>query len=184
MLQPMLRHAVPDDIDDLVEIEVDAGRLFHLVDMPEVAADIPDRDELARIQAQGRIWVAADDDHCAAYIVASTVDGHAHIDQVSVRPSYSRQGIGRRLVEHVEDWGRRRLLLGTTLTTFRDVPWNAPYYRRLGYRELTDVEIGPQLTAIVAHESSLPGLDPALRCVMGKPCGEVTMQSGSGGRPR
>ncbi len=45
-----------------------------------------------------------------------------------------------------------------TLTTFADVPWNGPYYRRLGWRDLPAAELGPELAAIRRHEASL-GLD-------------------------
>ena len=45
-----------------------------------------------------------------------------------------------------------------TLTTFADVPWNAPYYARCGFRILHDAEITPGLRAIRHHEAAL-GLD-------------------------
>ncbi len=122
-----IRPAAAGDIDDLVAIEIAAGQLFHSVGMPEVAGDVPDHEDLARSQAGGRIWVAAEGARPVGYIVASVVDGNAHVDQVSVRPSHGRRGIGRRLLEHVGWWGRGRELPATTLTTFRDVPWNGPY---------------------------------------------------------
>jgi GNAT superfamily N-acetyltransferase len=168
MAQVVIRYAEGADIDELVEIEVEAGQLFLSVGMPEVAADVPDANELTRVQEEGRVWVAAEDGTRVGYIVASTVDGNAHIDQVSVRPTCAHRGIGRQLIEHVERWGLGRALGGTTLTTFRDVPWNGPYYQRLGYRELTTSEIGPRLEAITAHEATIPGLAPALRCAMMK----------------
>ncbi len=34
-----------------------------------------------------------------------------------------------------------------TLITFRGVPWNAPYYERLGFRELAESEVTPELAA-------------------------------------
>ncbi|WP_411757210.1 hypothetical protein [Streptomyces venezuelae] len=45
-----------------------------------------------------------------------------------------------------------------TLTTFADVPWNAPYYARIGFRPLADAELTPALRTIRAHEAEL-GLD-------------------------
>jgi hypothetical protein len=36
------------------------------------------------------------------------------------------------MLEHIETPGRRRYP-AVTLTTFRDVPWNAPFYTRLGF---------------------------------------------------
>jgi len=52
-----------------------------------------------------------------------------------------------------------------TLTTFEDVPWNAPLYRHLGFRELRDDELGPGLRAIRDRETA-HGLDPARRVSM------------------
>ncbi len=45
------------------------------------------------------------------------------------------------------------------------MPWNAPYYRRLGFRELPRDDWTPGLVARVAHEAD-HGLDPARRVVM------------------
>lgn len=39
-----------------------------------------------------------------------------------------------------------------TLTTFCDVPWNAPFYARLGFQRLTWQEAGERLRAILGHE--------------------------------
>jgi len=161
--------AGPGDVPELARIEVEAGRLFLAVDMPEVAGDEADQQELAEATADGRLWVASYDGQVAGYVQASEVDGRAHVDQVSVRPSWGRRGIGEALVRHVEAWGRDRGLDGTTLTTFRDVPWNGPWYRRLGYRELGPEEIGPGLRAVMDHEATWPGIVPALRCAMYRP---------------
>jgi hypothetical protein len=50
-----------------------------------------------------------------------------------------------------------------TLTTFRDVPWNAPYYERLGFQAIADNS--PGLAEIMREEASR-GLDPATRVAM------------------
>ena len=48
-----------------------------------------------------------------------------------------------------------------TLTTFRDVPWNAPYYERLGFRVIAPADQGPELAALVAEEAErIPGDAP------------------------
>ena len=52
-----------------------------------------------------------------------------------------------------------------TLTTFRDVPWNAPYYERLGFRSLSETELTPELAEVRAREAE-PGLDPETRVCM------------------
>jgi hypothetical protein len=48
------------------------------------------------------------------------------------------------------------------------VPWNAPLYRHLGFRDLDPGEVGPELAAVRDHEATL-GLDPALRTCMRRP---------------
>jgi hypothetical protein len=57
-----------------------------------------------------------------------------------------------------------------TLTTFRDVPWNAPYYQRCGFRILDDGEITPQLQ-VVRREEARRGLDRWPRVCMRKDLG-------------
>jgi ribosomal protein S18 acetylase RimI-like enzyme len=176
-----IRPATLDEVAELARIEVEAGRLFLTVDMPLVASDEVDEAALAQAIADGRVWVASYDGLVAGYVEGAVVDGRAHVEQVSVRPEAGRRGIGRALVQHVEAWGRERGLDGTTLTTFRDVPWNAPWYRRLGYRELTEPEIGPELRAVMEHEATWPGIVPALRCAMFRPGPDLPAARGSRG---
>jgi len=71
-----------------------------------------------------------------AYVLVDEVDGCAHVEQISVHPDVGRQGIGRRLLDTVAAWAATRDLAALTLITFRDVPWNRPYYERLGFRIL------------------------------------------------
>jgi ribosomal protein S18 acetylase RimI-like enzyme len=164
-----IRPAVPEDLADLARIEVEAGRLFLSVGMPLVAGDEVDGDELLSAVRDRRVWVASYIGRPVGYVEASTVDGRAHVDQVSVVPEAGRRGIGTALVRRVEDWGRERGLDGTTLTTFRDVPWNGPWYRRLGYRELAEDEIGPELRSVIAREATWPGIVAERRCAMLRP---------------
>ncbi len=123
------------------------------------------RDLLAAIES-ARVWVADVGIEPAAYAHAEVLDGNAHVAQVSVAAEYAGRRIGRTLIRHVEAWGRERGSPATTLTTFRDMPWNAPYYARLGYRILDETEIGPDLARTIAHEAELPGVAEAPRCAM------------------
>jgi len=85
-------------------------------------------------------------------VVADVVDGSVHIEQVSVHPAHAGQRIGAMLLDHVAAWAREQHLKGMTLITFRGVPWNAPYYERLGFRELSEAEVSPGLAARKAAE--------------------------------
>lgn len=155
-----IRPAALDELDHLREIEVAAGRVFRDVDMAEVARDEPATvAELAGYQRAGHAWVAVGPaDRPVAYLIAEPVDGNLHIEQVSVHPDAARRGVGRALIEHVADFARGDGVPALTLTTFTEVPWNAPYYRRCGFRPLVDAELTPGLRAIRKHEADL-GLD-------------------------
>jgi GNAT superfamily N-acetyltransferase len=138
--------------------------------MVEVAEDEPlSVDELAAFQADGRALVAADSaDRPVGYLLVKRVGANAHVEQVSVHPSRARQGIGRCLLEAAADWGRGQGLTNLTLTTFGGVPWNAPYYRRLGFHDLPDAAQEPCLRRIVVEEAAA-GLARWPRVVLSRP---------------
>ena len=71
-------------------------------------------------------------------MLAAVVDHGAHVEQVSVRPAWAGRRLGAALIEAVAGWGRRRGLAALTLTTFSEVPWNRPYYARLGFAVIGD----------------------------------------------
>lgn len=66
-----------------------------------------------------------------------------HIDEVDVLRAFQSQGIGRALLGAAADWARTKGLQTLSLTTFRDVPWNAPFYASFGFREWDPAEAPP-----------------------------------------
>jgi GNAT superfamily N-acetyltransferase len=144
----------------LQDIERAAGQWFFDIGMPEVAEDEPlPQSELARYHRAGMAWVATDPaDVPVGYLLADIVDGNLHIEQISVNPRGARRGVGRRLLEHVADQARVTGIRALTLTTFVDVPWNAPYYARCGFRTLDDNDLTAGLRAIRQREAA-HGLD-------------------------
>lgn len=164
-----VRRATAADVAALQQIEVRAGRAFAEVGLPEVASDDPMPTALLEGHAaDGRCAVVVGaDDRPLGYVVVERVDAHAHVEQVSVDPDHQGRGLGRRLLAWVDDWAGADGRRGVTLTTFRDVPWNAPLYEQLGFRVLAPDEIGPGLAAVVSAEAA-HGLDPATRVCMGR----------------
>lgn len=155
-----IRPATSDDLPVLQDIERAAGAAFHDLGMAAIAEDEPPGpDVLEHYRRAGRAWVACDaGDHPVGYLVCEPVDGALHIEQVSVHPVVARRGVGRALLAYAADRAHEQGLTGLTLTTFTEVPWNAPYYARLGYRALDEAELTPGLRKIRAHEAEL-GLD-------------------------
>lgn len=156
-----IRPAAPGEPAALQYIERAAGAPFRDIGMPEIADDEPPAPQtLERYRRAGRCWVAADgpDDRPVGYLIAEPVDGALHVEQVSVHPGSARRGVGRALLARAAHHAREEGLAALTLTTFTDVPWNAPYYARLGFRALTEAELTPGLRAIRAGEAA-HGLD-------------------------
>jgi GNAT superfamily N-acetyltransferase len=160
-----IRPALTGELDVLAELEMAAGVLFAEHGLTEVAAMGRSPQSLVPFVTAGDAWVADVDGRAAGYIIVEPVDGCLHIEQVSVHPDFTRQGFGTALLDHVASVAHERGYPAVTLTTFRDLPWNAPFYERCGYRILTTDEETPGLKAIRAHEAAL-GLDKWPRCCM------------------
>lgn len=166
-----IRPALPSDFPAIQEVERAAGAAFREVGMDAVAGDEPaDLPTLERYRRHGGAWVLVAEPEDAfpgplGYLLCEPVDGALHIEQVSVHPERARRGLGARLVEHAVEGARAAGRPAVTLTTFRDVPWNAPYYARLGFRPLEAAHLTPGLRRIRAHEAGL-GLDRWPRLAM------------------
>jgi GNAT superfamily N-acetyltransferase len=86
--------------------------------------------------------------------IDGVADG-AHLEQLSVHPDHGRRGIGRALLRAGCAWAAARDYRELTLATYRDVPWNGPFYESERF-----VEIGPVDDWMRAH--GLPPEDPVM----------------------
>ncbi|MET7367501.1 GNAT family N-acetyltransferase [Streptomyces sp. NPDC005566] len=171
-----IRPARRPELPLLQDIERAAGEPFRAVGMPAVADDDPPPLALLEnYRRSGRCWVSADEttDLPVGYLIADRVDGAAHIEQISVDPAAARRGVGRALIDHLTDWAEAEGLTALTLTTFAEVPWNAPYYTRLGFRTLAEDELGDGLRGIRSQEAE-HGLDRWPRVCMRRDLPTVT----------
>jgi GNAT superfamily N-acetyltransferase len=159
--------ASPEHVACLAAVETAAARLFPVEDLPDDLAESPTpTDELARAQAAGRLWVAlSPNGEVLGFAQVVIVDGHAHLQEMDVDPAHGRRGIGTALVHAVVGWARVRGDAKLTLTTFRHLAWNAPFYSRLGFREIEPAESTQALCEILAAEATA-GLDPTKRLAM------------------
>jgi ribosomal protein S18 acetylase RimI-like enzyme len=82
--------------------------------------------------------------------------GLAHLAELDVAPGRMRQGIGSALLESACVWAREHGYRAITLTTFADVPWNAPFYAARGFVEVD--ELSPELAEVRDWERAR-GLD-------------------------
>lgn len=165
-----IRVGVEGDVASLGAVEERAATLFRDVGLA-AAVDLPLHDPSALRVAcrEGRVLVAVDatDAPIGFAIVEAHPDGDVHLLELDVLPEHGGKGLGRALIAAAEDWGRRRGLGRITLTTFRDVPFNAPFYARVGFVVLEGSAVGGRLGAILAAEVA-HGIGIAPRVAMAK----------------
>jgi GNAT superfamily N-acetyltransferase len=166
----VIRLARHEDLEAMQRLEREGGSLFREIGMGAVADDEPAAlESLAECQREGRAWVAVNEhDEPVAYLLADVVDGNVHLEQVSVLPAWAHQRLGSALIDTAADWGRGEGLSAVTLTTFEQVPWNRPYYERLGFTVVAGKDLSAGLRHVRARELE-QGLDRWPRVVMRRP---------------
>jgi GNAT superfamily N-acetyltransferase len=126
--------------------------------------------DLRDAQRAGRLWVALASDTPVGFAHVEVLEPNAaHLEEVDVHPDHGRRGLGKRLVVEVCRWAEEQGYSAVTLTTFRDVPWNMPFYARLGFEEIPTAALTPALKSVVQDEARR-GLDPARRVAMRRHC--------------
>lgn len=108
---------------------------------------------LLRAQAERRLWVSTVGTQPVGFVVAKFLSKSCFIVELDVHPDYTRQGIGTSLVEACCQGAQARGFERVTLTTFRKVPWNIPFYRQLGFEILPPERWSAEISAIVQHEA-------------------------------
>ncbi|HTE39794.1 MAG TPA: GNAT family N-acetyltransferase [Steroidobacteraceae bacterium] len=123
---------------------------------PALLAHTKTEADFKSAQHEGLLWVVADlDDTPVGFAMLGRLDADMHIHEIDVHPEHARRGLGASLIQHVGQWARERGVAGITLTTYRHVPWNAPFYERMGFRILDEAELTSALRDIQIHERSM-----------------------------
>jgi GNAT superfamily N-acetyltransferase len=156
-----------EEVVRLPDIERRAARLFSPDDLPPgLVDDVTPVADYEEAHLDGRLFVARDaEETVVGFVHLVWLAGCAHLEELDVEPAFGRRGIGRQLVEVACDWARDQGCDAITLSTFRDVPWNGPFYERLGFEAIATSKLSPAQVALRAREAR-DGLDPAKRVVM------------------
>lgn len=157
--------AHPHEIPVLREIETRAADLFlthpQTADLPMVDAPVS---RFVCAQEAGLLWVARVGGKPVGFALVEDFGTSLHLEELDVAPEFGRRGTGRRLVETVIDAAEARGR-PVTLCTFRDVPWNAPFYERLGFVRLDDAQLTAALRDRIREETER-GLPAETRVAM------------------
>jgi ribosomal protein S18 acetylase RimI-like enzyme len=135
-IRPM-RHS---DITRCVLIEQEAARQFGTL-VPDPAETLP-RAAVGHAIEDGLAWVAVDledGDTALGFLVARADPGEdLYVAELDVHPSCQGRGLGSALLLAAEATARRDGYRRMVLTTFRDIPWNAPWYEKRGFTILPE----------------------------------------------
>jgi GNAT superfamily N-acetyltransferase len=158
------------DLGLLSAIELAAAKLL-IGHAPEsVLKETTSQNVLEKAQREGHLWVALADDTPVGFAHVEVLEPNtAHLEEIDVSPEHGRRGIGTRLVTRVCEWAAGAGYQSVSLTTFRDVPWNMPFYARLGFKVVPASALSAALRGVVNDERRR-GLDPTRRVVMQRVC--------------
>jgi GNAT superfamily N-acetyltransferase len=163
----VIRPAVERELAELDAIETRAAERFDRLVPAEIQAANVALAVLAEAAAEGRLFVAvAPDGSLVGFaLVVLLSDASAHLEELDVLREHGQCGVGTALLETACRWAEARGHHALTLSTYRDVPFNAPWYRRRGFGPLEPAQITPALRVVLDREHE-KGLDLAPRIVM------------------
>ncbi|MEM6451559.1 MAG: GNAT family N-acetyltransferase [Cyanobacteria bacterium P01_D01_bin.105] len=165
-----IRLAEETDVIALPEIEKAAAALFApYLSWLGISADVMEGLTTPRFlhqaQADRRLWVGVVANSPVGFVVVKYLSLCCFVVELDVHPDYGRGGIGSALIETCCQGAKERGFEQVILTTFRRVPWNIPFYERLGFQILPNELWSPEIKAIVQHEARY-GFAPEKRAVM------------------
>lgn len=139
----VIRPADLEELDQLNAIEKEAASIFPIDVLPASLQNIVLPINLLKEGVKnGSLWVASanaeqSSPRIVAYALARLVKNAGHLAQIDVLPEFMRQGIGSALVQTAIRWCSEAGLKELWLTTFEQIPWNAPFYSRFGFKTVT-----------------------------------------------
>ena len=163
----MIRPAQIADIPAFAHIETEADRRY---DETGLLADATNSDNIPQAAIREAILSGL---ACVVECAGGGIVGFClctirapdlYLDQISVLPEQGGQGLGRALMAAVRDLAHGHGLPSVSLSTFRHVPWNGPFYRRLGYTEIPRAELMPWMLELESMQAEY--LDISQRCFM------------------
>jgi predicted N-acetyltransferase YhbS len=165
----MIRFAQPADLPAIALVEISAATVFAGTHMDFAANDAPNEaaDLLAAIAAQ-LMWVATDDDEVIGFVFAEQCADGLYVRELSVAAPWHRRGHGAALMAVLIEAARTRGDRQLVLTTDRTLPWNAPFYQRLGFHIVEGAAIPAEAQRRLERQYAT-GFDARHRCAMVMP---------------
>lgn len=164
-----IREARNEDIPLLGPVERSAAQLFRTVNLDYLATGptVP-QTLLSAMARSNHLWVAVNEtDQPIGFAAGEVLDGNFHIVEISVAQDSQGKGVGKALLAELMRQVKQEGFTAVTLTTYRSLPWNGPWYNRMGFSEVKVNEMGKEYAKIWDLETQ-HGHDMDLRCIMKK----------------
>lgn len=153
----LIREAIDKDADFLPAIDSSSAQLFKTIPTYAWIAEAQPMplEKHQSFIAEDKVWVSEHAGELVGFIIAKAHGSYLHIYELSVDYAHQRQGIGSALIERVYQYALGRHYRYLSLTTFREIPWNAPFYSQLGFQFILQDQLPTWLVAILAREQSV-----------------------------
>jgi GNAT superfamily N-acetyltransferase len=143
------------DIFRLQEIEQAAAELFRGSPLIDIASmSVISMMDHERSIDEGLSFVAEIEARSAGFVMGETQGRDAYLRELDVDPAFQKRGIGAQLVKHFADVAKAKGARAVYLSTFRTPPWNAPFYRKLGFRDVAHADYLPWMTTIWQEQAT------------------------------
>ncbi len=166
-----IRKGVPQDARALSEIERRAAQQFRgHPGLGTSTIDLNDTAPLGFLRScarEGLLWVLAMGDEAVGFAACEWRDGDFFLVELDVDPAHGRRGLGRALLETICAYGFAHDAPRITLATFTEVEWNRPFYESAGFTVIPEADWTDWMRDSMAGQVE-HGLDPAMRCFMGR----------------
>ncbi|KDA03922.1 GNAT family N-acetyltransferase [Hyphomonas oceanitis] len=162
-----ITRAARDEIPALIRVDLAASTLFAETGLlsAEALNDHVPQEVFEQAIANDDLLVARDHKgRAVGFALTSQRGGTLYLDQISVHPDHGRKGLGRALIARLASEAKARKLKCITLSTFRDLAWNGPFYRRLGFREIAATKKADWMIDLEKVQAT--SLDLSKRCFM------------------
>ena len=165
------RAADKSDAEALSAIEENASIVFKQLGGAYAQIDLsalsPSFYEEAIAQNQ-IIWLVELRGEPVGFLRAKPIDDLLYCAELSVLKHHHGKGLGEKLINHFWQFAKNEGFAGIAGITFKNVPWNGPYYLRQGFEYWNSDQIGPELKAITTGQPEMALSKAGERVVFGK----------------